>query len=219
MSRQIPRKVPQQARSQRMVERILDSCAEMLVAYGYDGVSTHRIAVAAGISPGSVYQYFPNKDAIVAVTVERMINKVAAELLEVLKSSDVPSPDDRVRAVVSAALESTERNGELVRVLVEQMPRLGGSSEIRAVEQRAGDLAVGYLASLTGDVDPVHPPAVVWMAFQTMQQLTIRYVLDRPPIPREEFLDELCRLLSAYMSPVLSGGAPISPKPQSEMYH
>ena len=203
-----------------MVERILDSCADVLVANGYDGVSTHRIAADAGISPGSIYQYFPNKDAVVAMTVERMINKLAGELLEVLKSSDAESAAGRIRAVVSAALESTERNGELVRVLVEQMPRLGGSSEIRAVERRAGDLAVGYLASVADVIDPLNPPAMVWMAFQTMQQLTIRYVLDRPPIPREEFVDELSRLLYAYVSPVLSGGATsISPKQEPEMYH
>jgi AcrR family transcriptional regulator len=46
------------------VRRILDAAAEILEERGYEGVSTNRIAAAAEISPGSLYQYFPNKDAI-----------------------------------------------------------------------------------------------------------------------------------------------------------
>ncbi|WP_459545913.1 TetR/AcrR family transcriptional regulator [Nocardia sp. X0981] len=200
-ARQVPRKVPRQQRSRRMVERILDSCARLLITDGYDGVSTHRIVADAGISSGSLYQYFPNKDAIVAMTVERMIGQVAEGLLSALTGPAAREPAQRVRAAVAAALEVTEQNRQLVRVLVEQMPRLGGSTEWRIVEQRAGDLIAGYLAAVTRPGQPGRAPAMAWMAFHAFQQIIIRYVLDRPDIPREEFIDELTRLLIAFTGP------------------
>ncbi|WP_064909633.1 TetR/AcrR family transcriptional regulator [Nocardia sp. 852002-20019_SCH5090214] len=197
-ARQVPRKIPRQERSRRMVERILDSCARLLIAGGYDGVSTHRIAADAGISSGSLYQYFPNKDAIVAMTVERMIGEIAGGLLSALTAGGAGAPEQQVRAAVAAALDLTEQNRELVRVLVEQMPRLGGSTELKIVEQRAGDLIAGYLAAVTRAGDPGRAFAMAWMAFHAFQQIIIRYVLDRPAIPREQFVDELTRLLITF---------------------
>ncbi|MEO9329007.1 TetR/AcrR family transcriptional regulator [Gordonia aurantiaca] len=197
----MPRKLPRQERSQRMVARILDACATLLIERGYDGVSTHRIAQEAEISPGSLYQYFPNKDAIVAVTVERMIQKIAGELLAALEIEAAAPPAEQITSIVNAALTAAEQNRELVRVLVEQMPRLGGSTEIRRVEDRSREMIAQYL--LTGPVgdDPDRPPTLVWMAFQAVQQLSIRYVLDQPDIPRDEFVSELTRLLVTLVAP------------------
>lgn len=201
VARQMPRKLPRQERSQRMVARILDACAALLIERGYDGVSTHRIAEEAEISPGSLYQYFPNKDAIVAMTVERMIQKVAAELLAALEVGPDATTGEQIRSVCDAALTAAEQNRELVRVLVEQMPRLGGSTEIRRVEERAREMIAHFLLSTAAGDDTDRSPTVIWMAFQSVQQLSIRYVLDRPDIPRDEFVDELSRLLVTLVAP------------------
>ncbi len=63
-----------------MVDRILDAGQQMLIAHGYDGASTNRIAAAAGISPGSLYQYFPNKDAIAAAVIDRYSDDLSARV-------------------------------------------------------------------------------------------------------------------------------------------
>jgi AcrR family transcriptional regulator len=59
-ARPLPRKLPAQPRSRETVQRILEATARVLIADGYDAASTNRIAAEAGVSPGSVYQYFPN---------------------------------------------------------------------------------------------------------------------------------------------------------------
>ena len=59
------RKVPQQERSRLMVERIIEAGRTVLLRDGYDAASTNRVASEAGISPGSLYQYCPNKDAVI----------------------------------------------------------------------------------------------------------------------------------------------------------
>ncbi|ROO89566.1 TetR family transcriptional regulator [Actinocorallia herbida] len=209
MARQFPRKIPRQERSRRMVENILDATARILATSGYDGASTHRIAAEAGISPGSLYQYFAHKDAVIAATVERMIEQIGAHLIETFETLSADPGTDTVRPIVAAVLDATEQNRELVRVLVEQMPRLGGSDEIKTLERRATDLAFGHLAA---PATP-HDPATLWMALQALQHITIRYVLDRPAIPRDTFLNELTTLIKTLTLRLHEGGTGSVPAP------
>jgi AcrR family transcriptional regulator len=73
-----PRKRPQQARSQLMVERILDAAQRQLKEEGAKGLTTTAIAKRAGLSAGSLYQYFPNKEAIVLALFRRWLTAFRA---------------------------------------------------------------------------------------------------------------------------------------------
>src|SRR4051794_12983052 len=75
-----PRKTPRQERSRQMVERILDAATRVLSERGYDGASTNHIAGTAGISNGSLYQYFPNKDAIVVPVLDSSADHLASRI-------------------------------------------------------------------------------------------------------------------------------------------
>src|SRR5437763_1348519 len=72
--RTAPRKLPQQTRSQNMVETILEATARLLVRDGYEATNTNRIAETAGISVGSLYQYFPNKEALITALINRHVD-------------------------------------------------------------------------------------------------------------------------------------------------
>src|SRR3712207_1950416 len=65
------RKVPRQARSQQRVAKILDSAAHIFATSGYEAATTNQIAAAAGVPIGSVYEFFPNKQALLHALVER----------------------------------------------------------------------------------------------------------------------------------------------------
>src|SRR5580658_10125349 len=88
--RTAPRKKPRQGRSLATVDAILDATARVLCTTGYDRASTNRIALAAGVSVGSLYQYFPSKEALVAALAARhmaaMTALVTAKLSEVAKA-------------------------------------------------------------------------------------------------------------------------------------
>ena len=200
MARPVPRKIPTQERSRQMVERILDAAGRVLVTSGYDGASTHRIAREAGVSPGSVYQYFPNKDVIVHMAVERMVGQVSERLAAAVAEAFAADPADGVRSMLVAVLTTTEEHRELTRVLVEQLPRLGGSNAIPAFERRGMDQAQGYLLAMRPHVDPRSATADAWMAIQAVQQLVTRYVLDEPPIDRDVFIDGLTRLVLGFLA-------------------
>ena len=70
-----PRRKPTQERARRTVERIVDAGAMVLAERGYHAASTNRIAAAAGISPGTLYGYFADKDEIVSAVIERVVDE------------------------------------------------------------------------------------------------------------------------------------------------
>lgn len=78
-----PRKLPRQQRSKATVQAILDACAEGLQSRGYHGLTTHAIAMRAGASVGTLYQYFPNRDAVAGALVVRSMER----LLETMRGA------------------------------------------------------------------------------------------------------------------------------------
>ncbi|MUL47305.1 TetR/AcrR family transcriptional regulator [Mycobacterium sp. CBMA293] len=181
-----------------MVERILDAGRRVLIERGYDGATTNRIAEVAGISPGSLYQYFPNKDAIIAAIVDTYTDdierSVTARLVE-----QVGRPEDirTLRDVLALLLDAMNDQPELLRALIEHTPRLGLGHKIADFEQRVGALAIVHLRLRA---QPTQRAGTrVWIAVRAVEHLTIRYVLDRPAIDHDEFLDELAALMASYM--------------------
>lgn len=118
-----PRKKPLQARSRATVEVLLDATARVLVQQGFVGASTNRIAEVAGISIGSLYQYFPSKDALVSA-----LRKRHAEQMRILlraRCQDVlgTTLPTAVQTLVHALVEAHQIDPQLHRVMGEQVPR------------------------------------------------------------------------------------------------
>src|SRR3954466_5834980 len=90
-----PRRRPRQARAQATVEAIVRATARVLVEEGYDRASTNRIAQAAGVSIGSLYQYFPSKEALVAALVESHVERMRDSLSQTLAAEPPASLADR----------------------------------------------------------------------------------------------------------------------------
>ncbi|MGW6061854.1 TetR/AcrR family transcriptional regulator [Streptomyces sp. NPDC055189] len=185
-----------------MVERILDAARHVLAEHGYEGASTSRIAATAEISLGSLYQYFPHKDAIVSAVLERysdtLVSRVTARMTD---QFDQPAPVI-IQATLAALVDGLDVEPPFLRVAVEHGPRLDDGRALRAFEQRIGELVLAYLMTQRQNLRPDTPlDTAVWMLVRTVEHLTVRYLLDRPPIPREQFLKELTRLALSYLRP------------------
>ncbi|MGH1565435.1 TetR/AcrR family transcriptional regulator [Mumia sp. DW29H23] len=196
-----PRKRPRQARSRATVERILASGRAVLLRDGYDAFSTNRVAEAAGISPGSLYQYFPNKHAIVAAIVERYSDEVSDKVAAALADRLGEVGPGMVRACADALLTALEENAALLRVVFEELPARQNAARRTTLERRVQDLVAAYLAAAGAGTPSVRQPAVVaWVLVLALENLAVRWVLDAPPIPRDVLLDELVRLCLGYLS-------------------
>src|SRR4051794_23799083 len=149
----LPRKNPSQERSRQTVARIVDAAGRVLIADGYEHASTKRIAAAAGVSPGSLYQYFPNKEALVIATVEQMVDELAENFIAGLPNVADAGPEGSLTAMLDTLLDAMDERRELVRVLVEEVPHLGGSTQALNFERRMTDLATGYLSGVSPGAD------------------------------------------------------------------
>ena len=105
-----------------MVTAILDATARVLVEHGYDQASTNRIAKRAGVSVGSLYQYFPNKQACVEALAERHLDGMAAELVQGFASFAGHDVRALTRALVEGLVAAHRVDPELHAVLVSQTP-------------------------------------------------------------------------------------------------
>ncbi|MFI1462157.1 TetR/AcrR family transcriptional regulator [Nocardia carnea] len=193
------RRTPRQQRSREMVERIIDAGQAVLIAHGYEGASTNRIAAAARISPGSLYQYFPNKDAVIGAAIDRYNSEVSGRVrAQVLQCMTEP-PEIALRQSVSALLDALGDKPELLRAVVEQTPRLSVGHTVVNFEDQIAELTRAAL-TLRGYRPPqdTNIAAAAWMLVRTVEHLTVRYILDRPDIPRDAFLTNLTRMVLNY---------------------
>jgi AcrR family transcriptional regulator len=118
-----PRKSPRQERSRRTVERILDASARIFHEQGYAAATTNDIADEADVSVGSLYQYFPNKDALLVALTTRHIEDTTAGLAEMLSRMDSEVGFDVIlRAVVDFLVEQHDLD-DLHLLVMHQAPR------------------------------------------------------------------------------------------------
>jgi AcrR family transcriptional regulator len=184
-----------------MVERIIDAAARVLTEHGYDGASTNRIAATAGISSGSLYQYFPNKDAIVTAVLERFSDQLVTRIDAQLAATMTMSWRDGGRALLAAQFEVFEQNIGPLRTIIERVPQLGGTDNLGALQRRLADLTRLYLVAHRDQFRPdLDVAAAVWIMVEVSAQLAIRYLVAPPPIPRDQVIDELAGMFIGYLT-------------------
>jgi AcrR family transcriptional regulator len=193
------RRQPQQARSKAMVERIIEAGRAVLVRDGYEGFSTNRVAGEAGISPGSLYQYFPDKAAIVSAVVDRHSDAVAERVAAALADRIGDAGPGMIRATTAALLDALGADVEVLRVVMEELPAARNRDRRTALERRVRELVTVYLAARPGATRSVDHTKTAWVLVMAIEHLTVRYVLDRPAIDRDAFLDEVVALCGGYL--------------------
>lgn len=117
-----PRKIPKQGRARHTVDSILQATKSILSDEGYEKASTNYIADVAGVSIGSLYQYFPNKEAIIASLVEKTIVEAAEHIrAELLACMDLPLEESTPR-VIRVILETRRKNAFIFLRLPREIP-------------------------------------------------------------------------------------------------
>jgi AcrR family transcriptional regulator len=123
------RRQPMQKRSQETVDAILDAVIRLLKRSGASAITTNRIAETAGVSIGSVYQYFPNKDAIFVALHERHIDQVDRVLRRKIAENATVTLDGLVTGLLDGMIEAHASDPELAILLETEVPHRAGKSE------------------------------------------------------------------------------------------
>ncbi len=148
-----PRKSPSQERSRQTVQRILDAAARVFHEQGYTGATTNDIADEAGVSIGSLYQYFPNKDALLVALTRRHIELTTDSLATLLNSMPLrPQFETVLRLVVDFLVEQHDLD-DLHLLVMHSAPR---TNEINMELERSKTQLVDVTSRL---LEPSNIPA------------------------------------------------------------
>lgn len=198
-----PRKQPRQERSRATVEAILEAAAQVFERHGYAAGTTNRIAARAGVSIGSLYQYFPNKDAVLVALVERHLEEGVAAVAPLLTELVEQPPPLRaaLTGLVTAMAELHRHRPALHRVLFEEAPRPPRLRRRLEEVQRGAEEAVAAYVRLAEDVTVSDPELAARMVVTVVEATTHRLVIH-PGGEREAeaYVSETVELLHAYLS-------------------
>jgi AcrR family transcriptional regulator len=198
---QKPRKLPKQERSQATVSAILIATTRILTEEGYDKFNTNRVAELAGVSVGSLYQYFPNKESLLYALGEHHANEMAQLAQHHLEDLGDRSILEALQQIVKAVLAAYEVNPKLYRILHQQVPR---SEEMQKLDDaRIEQMLYAFLALHRDQLRPQNLDITVFIISRTIKALLYDAIVVRPNLLKNgELEQEIMRMLSSYlMSP------------------
>jgi AcrR family transcriptional regulator len=173
-----PRKLPRQARSQRTVDTILDAAARVFGRDGYAAATTNRVADVAGVSIGSLYQYFPNKDALMVALHARHSRRMRAVMTAVLDGASEASLRDNIASLVRALVAAHMVEPGLQRILERELPFFDDARD----PSGPGSVAVARVERLLArhrDELAVDDMALAaWIVLRTLESLVHAAVLE-----------------------------------------
>ncbi|MEV0474015.1 TetR/AcrR family transcriptional regulator [Streptomyces prunicolor] len=178
----IPRKRPRQQRSQETYDAILEAAAQLFEALGYTGATTNKIADRAGVSIGSLYQYFPNKDALLYALGERHVRALAAAMTSAMADlrAAAPRPEETIRTLYSTLAQLHDTDPHLHRLLYDQAPRPAeAATQLRALQTEMATEVEHHLRRL--DLGAPDPTLTALLLVQAAEAQIHGAILDPPP--------------------------------------
>jgi AcrR family transcriptional regulator len=200
-----PRKLPQQDRSRITVEAILEATARILTEEGYEKANTNRIAERAGISIGSLYQYFPNKESLMAALMEQHANEIAGLVESKLQYLSNGPLEIVIPKLVRAVIAAHAIDPRLHQVLNEEIPRSARLQQMQTADERIDRLIRAYLERWSDDrLERLHPhnlDMTVFILRRTVESLCHAAVIEHPNFVSDcRFEREVSNLLLLYLT-------------------
>ncbi|WP_290519360.1 TetR/AcrR family transcriptional regulator [Alcanivorax sp.] len=180
---------------------MVQACARILERRGYAGLSTNAIADVAGVSIGSVYEYFPGKDAIVARLVQDMVAEVRAMLEGRLALTDSRNDlNSAMRYFLGAIYRLMRKHRGLLRVLVFQVPYLHQLPATRQLEIELQQVLMAGLDYTREQYALNAQPHTLYLMTTSVAGTLMHLVLVAPPAMEPEgILDALAEKMTAWL--------------------
>jgi AcrR family transcriptional regulator len=198
-ARTVPRKKPRQNRAQVTVDAILDATAHILVRDGYEGLSTNRVADRAGVSIGSLYQYFPNKESLVGELLDRYSDQIHHMIVSMIAQLGNTEPVECTRVLVTAMIDVKLRSPRLAKVLREQIPRVGRMKRYEDELDTIVRLVAPYLDAHAPKVRVPDRELAAFVAVHVVDELTHALVTRRTKVDREAAIEEVTDVALRYL--------------------
>ena len=194
-----PRKSPVQARSAASVDAILEATIQVLLSVGKERLTTTRVAMRAGVSVGTLYQYFPNKSALLQAVLKRHLDEVAVAVEQVCREQKGNSLRQMAPAIITAVLNAKMKDAKASAALFAISSDVDGATMARRVRVRINKAIVALLA---GAREPLNKdPQTVASMLQGVMSGVIHRVLESsaPEKQLDTLREELIFVVSGYL--------------------
>ena len=205
---EIKRRIPRQARAAETTAAILEGAAQILEAGGLAGFTTNAVAERAGVSIGTLYQYFADKNAILLALARQQVGLGLAEIARALSGEIDPTPGGRVRAMVRAAVHAFHGRQRARKAVLEAVLTQGLHAELMVP-------VVAFIAQHGARVGAV--PQAVFATMTPLQMFVMSRAMigvlraavmeEQPFFKSRPFEDELVRLVLAYLGSITKDAA------------
>jgi AcrR family transcriptional regulator len=193
------RKAPRQRRSAATVEAILVAATRVLERESLEGFNTNRVAEVAGVSIGSLYQYFPNKSALVAALISRQQSALAAEVEACIDAQSGQSLREALVALVEIAIAQQYNRPLLAAAMDHEERRLPLGAQLRDAEHRLAAAVGALLLRHSSDLAvPPHPAVVVDLLVITKALVEADALVGRAPL--DDLRDRVVRAQLGYLT-------------------
>jgi AcrR family transcriptional regulator len=197
-----PRKSAAQERSRATVAALIEATARILVSEGFDKASTNRIAEVAGVSVGSLYQYFPNKEALVVALAERHHQEIMQVVRGTLDEIAGLRVEEAVPRIVAVAIEAHRVDPQLHCVLAEQIPRTDRLENVDPINREAHALFRTYLENRRDELSVIDVELAAFICATSIEALAHNAVLHQAEMGQDAvdvLIDETSRLIVGYL--------------------
>jgi len=196
-----PRKAPRQSRSQATVTAILDATARILVERGFAAMSTNAVAERAGVSVGSLYQYFPNKEALIAALHARHGEQMMDVIRRALTKAMDATLDDALAGLIEATVDAHRVDADLHRMLEQRL----GSTEQQMLRGEYLDLMqdriVALLARHRDEIGVTDLKLATYMLMNAAHGLVHAVIEQRPRgVSLKTATHEIVRMMKSYLT-------------------
>jgi AcrR family transcriptional regulator len=194
--------LPRQKRSRATVEDLLAAAVQVFEEHGYAAGTTNRIAERAGVSVGTLYQYFPNKEAVAVALLERHLDDTMRQLREWVARvvAGPPRLHETLRSYVAGMVESHAGRPRLQHILLEETPRPPRVHDAMQRAEREAARTVAGLLRLHPEVRRTDLDRAALLVVQAVESLTHRFAAHPGEgLSRRAFAAELAAMLEAYL--------------------
>jgi AcrR family transcriptional regulator len=189
-------KAPTQERSRQTVATILEACEKIMIREGFYGVTTDKIAKEAGVSIGSLYQFFGNKESVVSAVIHELIRKDSVYFMEKMNQVNTLPPDQRVPYVIELGLEVYSTQKDLRQKIQGIYQYLVDQSEFKKVIQY-------YIETLSQFIIPKdgrEPRVMAQLTVHAFIGLMEKVVVENPDFMNDQkMVSEIKRLFLRYL--------------------
>jgi len=182
-----------------MVDAILDAAAAVLRKTGYDDATTNHVAEVAGVSVGSLYQYFPSKDALVDALLERHLETVRRVVFAAMAGLGKLSLREATRAMVGALAAAHAGDPSLHRVLLSELPRASRMRRLRDWEQTLHGAIVAFLETHRAELRVTELPTAAFVVLVAVDGMMTASILFQPDLTAFDVVDETTTLVMRYL--------------------